>query len=313
MGLVSSPIDISQLPAPDALEVIDFEAIYESRKNKLIDLFPVDVQDEVRETLKLESEPMVKLLQENSYRELVIRQRINECVRRVLLAFAKGSDLDHIGARYFVKRLVVQPADLDAIPPQPEILESDDALLERIQDAYEGLSIAGPRGAYIFHTRSADGRVADAQAFSPEPCEVVVSVLSHEDDGTASEELLNVVRKALNDEEIRPLGDRVTVQSSIIVDYAIEAILHMKSYGPGNELALAQAIDNITQFVNRRNRQGWSVWVDKLDALMHVEGVEHVERIEPLADILLDETQAARCTAINITIAALDADVEPEE
>lgn len=308
MGLVSSPIDISQLPAPDALEILDFEAIYDERKNKLIDLFPESVQQEVRETLKLESEPMTKLVQENSYRELVIRQRINECVRRVLLAFAKGSDLDHIGARYFVKRLVVQPANPSSIPPEPEILESDDAFLERIQDAYEGLSVAGPRGAYIFHTRSADGRVMDAQAFSPEPCDVVVSVLSYEDDGTASEDLLNVVRKALNDEEIRPLGDRVTVQSSIIVTYRVEAVLHMKSYGPGNELSLTQAIENITNFVNRRNRQGWSVWVDKLDALMHVEGVEHVERIEPATNVLLDETEAARCTDIQITIAALEDD-----
>jgi phage-related baseplate assembly protein len=182
-------------------------------------------------------------------------------------------------------------------------MESDDAFLERIQDAYEGLSVAGPRGAYIFHARSADGRVMDAQAHSPEPCDVVVSILSYEGDGTASEDLLNVVRVALNDEEIRPLGDRVTVQSSTIVDYQVTALLHMTSYGPGNDQALAQAIANVTDFVNRRKRQGWSVWRDKLSSLMHVEGVDHVELTTPAADIEIDETQAARCTAVDIQLA----------
>jgi len=303
MGLISSPIALAQLPRPDAIETLDFEAIYAQRKNKLIDLFAPEVQDEVRQTLKLESEPMAKLLQENAYRELIIRQRINECVRRVLLAFARGADLDHIGARYNVKRLVVQAADPNAVPPVLEIKESDDAFLERIQDAYEGLSVAGPRGAYIFHARSADGRVMDAQAFSPAPCEVTVAILSHEGNGTASPGLLNVVRAALNDEHVRPLGDRVTVQSAQIVDYTVKAVLHLSSYGPGSGLVLQTAIAQVSQFVHRRQRQGWSVWVDKLDALMHVAGVEHVERIHPAQDMVLELTQAARCTAIDITLA----------
>ncbi len=310
MSLVTSPIDISQLPAPDALEVVDFEAIYAARKTRLVSLFPADVQKEVAETLKLESEPMVKILQEGAYREIVIRQRINECVRRVLLAFAKDADLDHIGARYFVKRLVVQEADPSAIPPLPKIMEEDDAYLERIQDAYEGLSVAGPRGAYIFHARSADGRVLDAQAFSPAPCEIVVPILSVDGTGAASEDLLDVVRAALNDEEVRPLGDRVTVQSSVIVEFSVQAVLHMTSYGPGNDLALEQAINNVADFVARRRRQGWSVWPSKLDALMHVEGVERVEIISPAADIVLDETQAASCIDIDIKVAE-DLPAEP--
>jgi phage-related baseplate assembly protein len=309
MSIVTSPIDLSLLPTPDAIEAIDFETIYASRKQKLVDLFPASVQQDVYDTLALESEPMSIVLQENSYREIVIRQRINECVRRVLLAFAKGADLDHIGARYYVKRLVVQQADPNASPPLPLIMESDDSLLERIQDAYEGLSTAGPRGAYIFHTRSADGRVLDATAVSPDPCDVVISVLSAEGDGTASEELLDIVRAALNDEEVRPLGDRVTVQSSVIVDYSVRAKLHMKTSGPGCEQAIALATARVTEFVGRRQRQGWSVWLDKLDSLLHVEGVERVEIEEPAAHIVLDESQAARCIAVDVTDA--DAPLEP--
>ncbi|ROT46078.1 baseplate J/gp47 family protein [Pusillimonas sp. NJUB218] len=300
----SSPIDLSLLPVPDALEVIDFESIYSARKQRLVDLFSEDVRQEVYETLALESEPMSKLMQENAYREMVIRERVNQCVRRVLLAFAKGSDLDHIGARYYVYRLVVQAADPNASPPLPLIMESDEAFLERIQDAYEGLSVAGPRAAYEFHARSADGRVIDARAISPVPCDIEIYVLSFEGDGTASPELLATVADAVNEEDVRPLGDRVTVLSAEIVDFQVQAKVHIKTSGPGRAQALDLARQQVTDYVSRRKRQGRSVWLSMLDALMHVEGVERVEIIQPAADIVLLDSQAARCTAIEI----MDAD-----
>lgn len=309
MSIATSPIDLSLLPAPEALQPVDFEQIYANRKQRLIDLFPAEVQAEVYETLALESEPISKLLQENSYREMVIRQRINDCVRRVLLAFAKGADLEHLGARYYVYRLEVQKADPNATPPLPRIMEDDDALLERIQDAYEGLSVAGPRGAYEFHARSSDGRVLDVRAVSPQPCDVDLYVLSSEGDGTASQTLLDIVAAAVNDEEIRPLADRVTTKSSVIVPYQIKARLHMKTSGPGKEQAVKLAREQVAAYVNRRKRQGWSVWLSRLDALMHTEGVERVEIIEPVTDLELLERQAAYCTAIDIQ----DADEEEEE
>lgn len=301
MSIVTSPIDLSLLPVPDALENLDFETVYDSRVEQFIQLWPRDIQQQVRETLQLESEPITLLLQENAYRELIIRQRINETVRRVLLAFARGSDLDHIGARYYVYRLVVQQADPSASPPKPLIMESDEAFLERIQDAYEGLSVAGPRGAYVFHARSADGRVLDAVSISPEPCDVVVAVLSAEGDGTASEELLEVVRRALNDDEVRPIADRLTVQSSEIIPFEVRARLHMNTDGPGRLQALQLATENVQKFVGRRRRQGWSVWLSKLDALMHVEGVERVEILSPATDVELTPLQSARCISIDIT------------
>lgn len=300
MSILTSPIDFSQLPVPDALEPIDFEQIYAARKQRLVDLFPEDVRAEVYETLALESEPMVKLLQENAYREMVIRQRVNECVRRVLLAFAKGADLEHLGARYYVKRLVVQAADPNASPPLPLIMEDDDSLLERIQDAYEGLSTAGPRGAYEFHARAADGRVIDVRAISPEPCDIEIYVLSFEGDGTASQELLDIVAAAVNEEDIRPLSDRVTVISSTIVDFQITVKLHMNVSGPGRAQAIALAQERLATYYYRRKRQGWSVWLSRIDSLSDVEGVDRVEIIEPAADIVLSESQAARCTAIDV-------------
>lgn len=83
-------IDLNQLPAPDVVEELDFETILAERKATLISLYPEDQQEAVARTLTLESEPLVKLLEENAYRELIWRQRVNEAARAVMLACAAG-------------------------------------------------------------------------------------------------------------------------------------------------------------------------------------------------------------------------------
>ena len=89
------------------------------------------------------------------------------------------------------------------------------------------MSTAGSAGSYRFHARSADGRVADVTAISPSPANVTVTVLSRDGDGSASAELLQVVSAALNDEDVRPVADRVIVQSAKIAPYVIEAVLYL--------------------------------------------------------------------------------------
>lgn len=296
----SLPIDFSLLPAPEAIESMSFEQILAERKSAFLQRVPPELQPGVQAAIDMDSEPLAMLLQESSYREMLLRELINHRVRSVLLAFAKGADLEHIAARYYIQRLVVQQEDITASPPKPLIMESDEALLERIQDAYEGLSIAGPRGAYEFHARSADGRVLDAKAHSPAPAEIEIAVLSAEDGDTASPDLQSVVDTALNDEEIRPLGDRVTIRSAEIITYAIRAKLHMRTSGPGRDQAVADASTRMADFAYRRRRLGQSVWLSKIDSLLHVEGVERVEILEPTSDLILSWYQAGRCVAIDV-------------
>ncbi len=119
-------------------------------------------------------------------------------------------------------------------------MESDADYRQRIPAAFEGMSVAGPVGAYEYHALSSDGRVADASAFSPSPAEVVVTILAREGDGTAPDDLLQVVGDALNDEAVRPVADRVSVRSAEIVRYEIDAVLYVYP-GPAKEPILAAA------------------------------------------------------------------------
>ncbi|HCJ7628504.1 TPA: baseplate assembly protein, partial [Enterobacter hormaechei subsp. xiangfangensis] len=61
-------VDLNQLAAPDVVEVLDYETILAERKATLVSLYPEEQQEAVARTLTLESEPIVKLLEENAYR-----------------------------------------------------------------------------------------------------------------------------------------------------------------------------------------------------------------------------------------------------
>ncbi|EOX0410546.1 baseplate assembly protein [Escherichia coli] len=298
-------VDLSQLVAPDVVEELDYETILTERKATLVSLYPEEQQDAVARTLTFESEPIVKLLQENAYREVIWRQRVNESARAVMLAYAAGHDLDNLGANYNVERLVITPADETTLPPTPAVMESDTDYRLRIQQAFEGMSVAGSTGAYQFHGRSADGRVADISVISPEPACVTVSVLSRENNGAASGELLAVVRNALNDEDVRPVADRVTVQSAVIVDYAIDAALYLYP-GPESEPVLSAAKAKLQTYINAQHRLGRDIRKSAISAALHVEGVQRVELVAPVADIVLNETQASYCTEYSVKIGGND-------
>ncbi|MEL5381763.1 baseplate J/gp47 family protein, partial [Serratia ureilytica] len=264
-------IDLSQLPAPIVVEVLDYEDILAERKATLISLYPEEQREAVARTLSLESEPIVKLLQENAYREVILRQRVNDAAKAVMLAHATGEDLDQLGANFNTPRLVITPADESTIPPTPAVMETDEDYRLRLQDAFEGMSTAGSAGSYRFHARSADGRVADVTAISPSPANVTVTVLSRDGDGTVSPELLQVVRDALNDEDVRPVADRVIVQSAQIAPYVIEAILYLY---PGPEVApiLDTANKRLRAYVQNMRRLGRSIRRSSMNAALTVEG-----------------------------------------
>lgn len=302
---MSGVIDLNQLPAPNVIESLDFEVIFQERKQRLISLYPEDQRANIEATLQFESEPIVKLLQENAYRELVLRQRVNEAARAVMVAYSGGNDLDNLAANYNVERLVIHPADSKSIPPVVAVMESDSDLRLRLPQAFEGMSVAGPTGAYEFHARSADGRVSDVSAISPRPAEVLISVLSREGTGQASSDLISIINKALNDENVRPVADRVTVQSAEIIEYQIDANLWFYP-SPESEPIRVAAEQKLKQYIEKQHRLGRDIRKSAIYAALTVEGVQRVELFSPSDDVVLDKTQAAYCSLYQIGFGGYD-------
>lgn len=291
-------INLSKLPSPDVVEPLDYEQILLGLKQDLQGRNPDFI------TL-LESDPAVKLLEVVAYRELILRQRINDAARSVMLAYAVGDDLDHLAALFSVARQVIDPGDPNSVPPIAPTYESDDRFRERVQLNLEGHSTAGPIGSYMFHALSADPQVKDVDIDSPSPGEVVVTVLSTIADGVSDQALLDIVYSALNAESVRPLTDHVTVQSAAIVPYTIEAELTLY-YGPDDSVVMSAAEKALQDYVDTHHRLGHDIALSGLYAALHQPGVQHVLLNMPSMDIEVASSEAAYCTDINLVLAGRD-------
>jgi len=292
-------VNLSQLPAPNVVEVLDFEAILAERITRLISLYPAEEQEEQAAALALESDPRRKLLEENAYREMILRARINESAKAVMLAYAAGADLDHLGANIGVIRLVRQAEDLTTIPPTPLIMESDEDYRYRIQLAPEAYTTAGSEGSYQYHTRSADGLIRDAKIMSYTPGVVTVYVTSTQGNGSANEALIDKVKAALSAKTVRPLTDQVLVLSAAPIEYQIEAQLQIYD-GPDPQIVIAAAIAALNAYVSAQRKIGYDVTIAGIIAALKQPGVHDVTMVTPTTNVVIDDSEVGYCTSIKV-------------
>ena len=300
-----STVDFSQLPEPNLIQELDYESIFNERKEKFIALYPAAEQNQWRTILNRESDPVVKVLQENAYLELLYRNKCNADARSLLLAYAEGPDLDHLAlTEYGLIRLIVTPADNSVVPPSPAIYESDERLRERCLLSFDGMNTAGSANAYRYFALSADGRVDGIKVKSDEetPCflDIVITQVDSEN-GAASAELIQIVQTALDPDTVRPVGDRPTVKSSIATNYQIEAVLYV---GKNAEDALLLEAANIRldKYIKNAQKNGESIYLSAIYAALHVDGIERVEIISPTADLVMDNYHHPYCTTKSITV-----------
>ena len=304
-----STVDFSQLPIPSLVQELDYETIFNERKEKFIALYPVAEQEKWRNTLNRESDPVVKILQENAYLELLYKNKCNADARSLLLAYAEGPDLDHLAlTEYGLVRLIISPADNSVVPPLPAIYESDERLKERCLLQYDGMNTAGSVNAYKFFTLSADGRVDGIKVYShidnPYFLDIIISQIDSQN-GEATQELIGIVQQALDPEHVRPVCDRPIVKSSIASPYSINARLFVGKNAE-DSLLLEAANIRIQSYIQKARKNGQSIRLSALYAALHVDGINRVVIDAPASDIEIDVYQHPHCTATNITIGGVE-------
>ncbi len=272
-------IDLSAMTPPDIIETLDYEFIVKDMRDDLVARFPAIVG-----VIDLESEPARKLIEAFAYRELLLRARINDSARAVLLASSYGSNLDHLGALFGTAR---QEGETDA------------RLRRRIQLAPEAFSVAGPQGAYQYHALTVAPWARDVSAIMTSPGTVRVTVLKEGAMPTPNAGELQGVLIALRDNDLRPLTDVVHVLPPQVVPVTIEATLTLYS-GPDATLVRTRALTALTEWVESNRMLGMNLRRSAIFAKLHQEGVHSVELHSPAADVVLDDTQVYAVTAIAV-------------
>ncbi|WP_289141154.1 baseplate J/gp47 family protein [uncultured Pseudomonas sp.] len=320
-------IDLSTLPAPEVLEPIDFETMYQ----EVLSDFRQQMGDQW--TAVLESDPVVKLLEVAAYQKMLGRARVNDAAKASLLAYAQRTDLDNRAADYDVQRLTIIPADPDAIPPVAAVMESDNALRYRTRLSLEGLSVAGSRGAYEFHGLSASANVANVSVDSPTfigvevnaalraqlppgaivvvcdydaglqdplPGDVSLAVLPTLESAEPGDELVNTVLRVLSAEDVRPLTDRPRAQLGKPTSYQVIADLELES-GPDPAVVLSASRAGLDAAIAEARSLEGQLPLSALYAALHVSGVRRVRLTSPVADVVCDKRHYPSCTNILLT------------
>ncbi len=290
-------IDLSRLPPPDVIETIDYEVILASCKADVVArlaTFDPALATEVQAILALESEVATKVLEAAAYREVLLRARVNDAVRAILLAYSIGSDLDHKGADFETPRMVVTPATGDT----PAVMENDERYRRRLQLAPEAFSTAGARGAYIFHALSVSTAIADAWAFSPSDGRVDV-VLAGLSGAAVSDTLLAAVSTTLLAEKVRPLTDNVVVRRATRKDYSLTLTARIKN-GPDRNVIKTEIERSVRAYAARRYLIGEEVWADGITGAAMVAGVEHITGA--IADVICADHEIAYLAGLTVTV-----------
>lgn len=276
------PAELANLPLPVIIEQISYEDRYAIFRNQLVAIFAAagidyDVED-------LETDPAQILLQTASYNDLLLRQRINEAIRANLLAFANGSDLDHLAQFYDVVRLTG---------------ETDSALRVRVVLAIRGRSTGGTEPRYRSVALGSDPRVADAAVYTVgrDPT-VHVAVFSRDNAGVADAELLAKVDAALQASAVRMVNDRIVVAAASRLAMPVTA----------NVWLLPESSAAIVEQMKAKLRAAWSAQMGLgrdvtrswLIANLMIDGVQKVEILAPAADMVVPFNQAAALGTITL-------------
>ncbi|WP_336488289.1 baseplate assembly protein [Methylobacterium nigriterrae] len=223
-------VSLSDLAPPDILDALSFDDVVAEMKAAFAARWATvrakDPSLPAYDVTMLETDSAVILIEAFAYRELLVRARVNDAARGLLLAYAAGTNLDHLAALFGVTRL-------DG--------EGDERLRRRVQLAPETFSTAGAQGAYIFHALSADLGIFDAWAYSPKAGRVNV-VLAGPDGTLVSDDVVAKVVDLFQREDITPLTDEVAVVRAEVLRYGVEATLLIpRGPDPGTLKTAAEA------------------------------------------------------------------------
>ena len=274
--------DLASLPTPAVIESLSFETIFSELQAEFQSRYP-------DYSALLASDPAIKLLEVAAYREVLLRNRINEAAKASLLAFATGSDLDHLAAFYGVTRLMD---------------ESDEALRLRTRQRIIGFANAGGAAHYRYWALSASPEVADVEVDSPEPGRVRISVLAKGEEQTVSNAVLDAVRAAVLRDDIRVLTDTVEVVAAELMPVTVHARLWLYPDAPLETLAAIQAVfaSTLAAYVGL----GWDLTRSWIVGQLQRAGVHKVELLFPTTDIRVAANQAVRLASLNLEFAGRD-------
>lgn len=302
-------IDLSRLPLPHALEVIDFERYLADFLERFV--VEWDTQRERDPTLpaydtgNLVREPAMRIGRAVTKLRLLDRQRVNDVIKALFAPLAQRADLDNVAARQNVERLVIVPAAGN----QPAIMESDASLLRRYLLSFERAS-AGSRNRYLYEAHTAWPQSADMTAglwgakvngwreHGRRGDTDIVIIGPYGRLATSEEKAL--VRAAVTHPSVQPEAVAVTVLNAQRAEYQVDLVVEVSS-GPDAELVRQEAVARVTRAAESRLEIGGEIPAGFIAGMAYGASIISVRDLAPVA-IAADAYAIPVMTGCNIAV-----------
>lgn len=297
-----STIDLSRLPLPAAIELLDYEALFDAFADRFLARWnaarAADPTLPEFDVAPLQTNVPAIVGQAWSELRLLDRQRVNDAVAAVLAPFAQGADLDAVSAGANVARLVVVPADPDA--GTAAVMESDASLLLRYLLSFDRPAAGSVDGllhaAWTAWPLMGDARVNGFHVHHRRGDTDLVII------GPAgrlpTEGEADQVRAAVYAADVRPEAIGVAVIIAERVEYAVNLVIEIPN-GPDANLIVADATARVRAAADARTVIGGEVPVGLLAGAAYGANVIRVRDLAPVA-MVSDPYVVPVCTAITI-------------
>ncbi|MBX9873339.1 MAG: baseplate J/gp47 family protein [Beijerinckiaceae bacterium] len=296
MSYAPVPIDLSRIPAPNAIDPLDFEALFDDYAARFVARWEqargIDPTLPDYDVSDLQSGSMAIDGQAYSETRLLDRAHVNDAVRSVLAPLAKGADLDNVVARQGVVRLDLSPG----------LFESDEQLLWRYLLSF-GRASAGSVDRILFdawtawpgmHNARVNGRAIHGRRGETD---LVIAGPG----GVTPPEKLTQVRAAVTAPSAKPEAIGIFVLAAAPLEYAVTQTIRVP-VGPDAELVRLEAVARVSAATDGRHLIGGTIQRDLIAGAAYGPSVASVEHSSPDADVVATPYQIPVRTGVAIAV-----------
>lgn len=187
-------------------------------------------------------------------------------------------------------------------------IEDDDSMKERVYIAPSSYSVAGPEDAYRYWVKTFNSGISDVLVQSDNPVDVIVEFIMS-DGELPTTGLIQGLQLYLQNKQIRPLTDKVTVKAPDTVDYKLDVRYYINT----SDLKRADTIKaNVNAAVEQyivwqRSKIGRDINPSQLIQMMVSAGAKRVEVKLPVFQVV-GAANVAKLVSQTVTYGGIEDD-----
>ncbi|ABO49754.1 Baseplate J family protein [Desulforamulus reducens MI-1] len=185
-------------------------------------------------------------------------------------------------------------------------IEANDPYAERIHEALESFSTAGPEGAYEYWAKTASQTIIDVYSYSPSPGVVEIRPLIAGGE-MPGQEIIDAVNAICSNKNIRPLTDFVQVVAPEQISYDISLTYWINSENAAAAEGIQASVDKVVDEYKlwQKSKLGRDIDPSELNARIKNAGAKRVALVLP-AYQKLDRYQVASERTVTVIYGGLE-------